>query len=64
MLSGGTFEGTAWFDSTLGQYADSILTYDLNVNFNVEPKADETDRADLHVIQKYSTKLLSVEETN
>jgi hypothetical protein len=60
VLSDGTFRGTAWFDSDLGQYADSILTHDLHLNFNSRASLYETDPADIHVIQKYSTKFLGV----
>jgi len=59
VLSDGTFRGTAWFDSDLGQYADSILSYDLNLKSR--PSVYENSPADIHVVQKYATKLLGVE---
>ena len=61
ILSSGTFLGTARFDWDLGQYAESILTIDLDVDFNSAPTLHESQPGDIHVTQKYATKLLEVE---
>ncbi|MBT5706505.1 MAG: hypothetical protein HOI66_09305 [Verrucomicrobia bacterium] len=61
ILSSGTFLGTARFDWDLGQYAESILTIDLDVDFNSALTRHESQPGDIHVTQKYATKLLEVE---
>ena len=59
ILQNGTFEGRAWFDPELGQYADSVLTYKLDVSSTPALVKNNEAPLAIKVTQKYATKLLN-----
>lgn len=61
VLQSGTFEGKAWFDPERGHYADSILTYRLNVRPRNSSPPQTGNPGHIEVIQKYSVKLDRIE---